>query len=200
MRASMMLAVAAFPFCAAPAPSQETVGVSGSGTRFLTAIESKIGDQTVKLGLTGAALRKKLFFNVYTLGSYIRPGAGVRTADALAAADCPKQLHLVMERDVDGKDMADAFRTAIRLNYSAPRFEAELTTLIQAFQPHAIKKGDHLWLTHVPGVGLDCNLVGKAQFMVKDVPFARAVWEMYLGERNIDEDIKKGLVGRLPVE
>ena len=30
--------------------------------------------------------------------------------------------------------------------------------------------------------------------------FARAVWQMYLGERNIDSDMKKELVARLPVD
>lgn len=45
---------------------------------------------------------------------------------------------------------------------------------------------------------MHCELVGKAQVTVKDAAFARAVWEMYLGRRNIDEDIKKGLAERLP--
>ena len=114
MTMSRLLTLAFVVLCGPVVYAQETVGVSGSRTRFPVAIECKIGDENVKLALTGAAMRTKLFFNVYTIGGYVRPGGDIRTADALAGADSPKQLHLVMERDVDGKDMADAFRAAVR--------------------------------------------------------------------------------------
>jgi hypothetical protein len=185
---------------AAALRADDTVGVDGSDTRYPITIEHKIGDRDVKLTLTGAAMRKKLFFKVYTIAAYVAQGTDVRSAEALAAADCPKQMHLVMERDVSGKDMAEAFRAGIRLNYDAPRFDRELDTLIDAFKACDIKKGDHFWMTHIPKVGLHCNLVGKSQFLVKDVPFARAVWEIYLGKNNIDSSVKKALVDRLPGE
>jgi hypothetical protein len=183
--------------CGAAARAEETVGVEGSNTRYPTVIDAKVGDKDVKLALTGAAMRKKLFFKVYTIAGYVEQGAAVRTAEELAAADCPKQMHLVMERDVDGKDMAEAFRAGIRLNYAAPRFDRELDTLIDAFRAVDIKKGDHFWMTYIPKVGLHCNLVGKSEFLVKDVAFARAVWEIYLGKNNLGESIKKALAERL---
>lgn len=177
--------------------SADDVEVRGSGNSYKAAIETKVADKPVKMVLTGTALRKRAFFSVYTIGSYVEAGAAVNTPEELAAKDCPKQLHLIMERDVGGRDMADAFVSAIRQNYPEPKFAAELKTLSDFMQAQTVKKGDHVWLTHVPKVGLHCNLVGKTDVQIKDVAFSQAVWEIYLGKKNIGDAIKKGLVSRL---
>src|SRR6516164_1497251 len=107
---------------AAGVSATELVGVRGSNTQFTTTMGITVGGKPVQLVLTGVALREKFFFNVYAIGSYVLEGAGVRTAEELAAVDKPKQLHLVMERDVSGTDIAEAFVVAIRQNYPTPAF------------------------------------------------------------------------------
>ncbi len=175
----------------------EVVGVPGSSTQYTTPVEAISEGKPVQLVLTGTALRQKYFLNVYAIGSYVQQGASVRTAEELAASDSPKRLHLIMERAVAGKDMAEAFRVAIRMNYPEPAFAAEVNTLVQQLQNHTAEKGDQILLTHVPGVGLHCNLSGKAEFTIKNVHFSQAVWNIYLGKNNLGEAIKKGLVSRL---
>lgn len=155
------------------------------------------GGKAVKLTLTGAAMRQKVFVNVYAVASYVQEGAAVRGADDVAAADVPKQLQLVMQRDVAGKDMAEAFRGAIRLNYAEPTFQAEVETLVRMLRDSTVRKGDLIVLTHLPGVGLQVNVAGKNEFVVKNAKFSRAVWDIYLGPNNLGESIKKGLVSRL---
>src|SRR5689334_8407585 len=113
---SKVLAVAVVLAAAAAGLAAELVGVPGSDTQFTTTMEWTVNDKPVTLVLTGTAMREKYFLNVYALASYIQEGSGVRNAAELAAADVPKQLHLVMERSVDGKDMAEAFVVAIRAN------------------------------------------------------------------------------------
>jgi hypothetical protein len=189
-----ILALAVVGACATAALAQEMVDVPGSHTQYPTPVETRIGDQPVTLVLTGTALRKKYFFNVYAIGSYIQAGVSVQTAEELAALDVPKQLRLVMERDVESKDMAEAFRAAIRLNYPEPAFANELATLTQALQGLTFKKGDHVRLSHVPKIGLRIDFSGQGSFQIANVAFARAVWEIYLGKNNIDEQIKRRLV------
>lgn len=175
----------------------ELVGVSGSNIRYPSHGEAKIGDKQVKVVLTGTALRKKYIFSVYAIGSYIQEGVSVGSAEELVAADCGKRLHLVMERDVGGKEMAEAFKTAVRNNYDAPAFEDELDTLIGTMQSVEVNRGDQVFLDHVPGVGFHVELVGKTAVTIKNVAFARAVWEIYLGKHNLGDAIKQGLVSRL---
>ena len=60
-----------------------------------------------------------------------------------------------------------------------------------------VNKGDQVWITNVPGYGLHIHLVGKKQEFIPGVKFSKAVWEIYLGEKNIGEAVKKALVSRL---
>src|SRR5262245_30230130 len=110
MLSRRMLAAAVVLLGGTGALAAELVGGRGSDTRFTTTMESTAAGKTAKLVLTGVALRQKYIFNIYAIGSYVREGAGVRTAEDLAAADCPKCLHLVMERALEGKDMAEALQ------------------------------------------------------------------------------------------
>ncbi|MHB1424192.1 MAG: chalcone isomerase family protein [Gemmataceae bacterium] len=175
----------------------ELVGVPGSGTHYTTTMDISIGGKPVHLVLTGVALRQKLFFNVYTLGSYVLEGAALHTAEDLAALDRPKQLHLVMERDVAGGDIAEAFSVAIRQNYPTPNFNEEVNRLVEVMREIEFKKGDHIYLTHQPGIGLRCQVIGKGDFTIENPDFSRAIWDIYLGKNNIGDGIKKGLVSRL---
>jgi hypothetical protein len=127
----------------------------------------------------------------------VQEGRAVRSAGELAATDCPKQLHLVMEREVTGEQMAESFTAAIRMSHPAPAFAPELAALTGLLRGRTIRKGDHIWLTHIPGVGFHCHVVGQGQHLITNVGFSRAVWNVYLGEKNLGESIKRGLVSRL---
>lgn len=192
-----MAVIAMTVLTAGGASAVELVGVRGSSTRFTTTMEATVGDKPVRLLLTGAAVRQKVIINVYAIASYVQEGVTVRTPEQLAEVDCVKRLHLVMERDVDGKDMAAAFQTAIRANHPAPAFAAEVEQLTRTIQGNAAKKGDHIFLTHLPGTGLHVSMAGKADFTVRNPAFSRAVWDIYLGKINLGEGIRRGLVSRV---
>jgi len=175
----------------------QNVGVSGSSVTYPAVSDIKVGDKTVKTVLTGTALRTKLIVNVYAIGSYVEEGAGVRSAMDLVTCDKYKRLHLVMERSISGSDFAEAFRSAVRLNYNAPMFQEEIDTLVAYMKTTSLRKGDHIFLTHVPGVGIHIHSPGKADFLIKNTKFSQAIWEIYLGKNNLGDAIKKGLVSRL---
>ncbi len=195
-RFNRILALALLGCCAGGANAQ-MVGVEGSGNQYPATVVRSFAGRDVRMRLTGAALRSKYFFNVYTIGSYLDENVKARTAEELAAVNAPRQLHLIMERDVDGKDMAEAFQSAIRMNYRAPAFDDELTKLSAYMKANPVKKGDQVFLTYVPNVGLHVNVVGRPEMMIPNVGFARAVWEIYLGPNNLGDAIKKGLTSRL---
>jgi hypothetical protein len=186
-----------FTGIAATAHGQEMVTATGSSRQYPTKVETSIADKKVSLNLTGAVLRKRAFFSVYTVGSYVQGGTNIKTADQLAGADTVKQLHIIMERDVSGQDMAKAFRDAIMAAYPDNRFAAELSQLCALLEAHPVAKNDEIWITHFPGYGIYCNLVGKKTQWIKGLPFAKAVWDIYLGPKCINESIKAALISRL---
>jgi hypothetical protein len=191
-----LLVTVALVLCVAGAVAAEMVGVPGSNAKFPDLTEIQIGDKSVRMVLTGTALRTRYWFNVYAIASYVELAVNVHGAEHLIALDCPKQLHLVMERDVEGKDMAEAFKAAIRLNHDEPEFAGEIGTFTGAMAA-GVKKGDHILLTHVPKVGLRCGVAGKPEFTIENPAFARAVWEIYFGQNNLGYSIKEGLLSRL---
>jgi hypothetical protein len=174
----------------------DTVGVSGSSVQYPTEAVAAIGDKKYPEKLSGTAMRKKALFNVYTIGSYVSTEFRGRSAEELASCDMAKQLHLVLERNVSGADMARAFDEAINANHPS-EFATELGKLKTLIKAHDVQRGEHVWITHVPGYGLHIQLVGKTSEFIPGLAFAKAVWEIYLGQKNVGESVKKGLVSRL---
>ena len=175
----------------------EQVGVQGSETTFPTEIEASVTGRTVQLALTGTALRAKRGVHAYAIAGYALKGADLHSAEELARADVPKRLHLVLERPVDGRSLAQSFRTAVRLNHAEPAFEAEIKSLEHYMRNMSARKGEHLMMTHLPGIGLHIRVAGKVDFVIRSVGFSRAIWDIYLGEKNLGEPLKTGLTSRL---
>ncbi len=195
----LMIILVLIPAEAVLAAGGEEVGVPGSSTKYPVSINSNVGGKDVSLVLTGTAQRKKAMFKVYTIGSYVEQGAVINNAAELAQKDCAKQLHLVMERNVDGKTMAEAFIEGIDLNYPDTNFPEQKKSLLEFMTQHSLNTNDHVWLTHVPGVGFNCKLPGNAEITIKDLGFSQAIWEIYLGNNNIGDAVKSGMTSRLPV-
>lgn len=196
MKSAWILSVAAIFLAVAVSSADESVPVKGSNVKYPVAITATLGDKQFAQKLTGVAMRKKAFVDVYTIGSYVANDFKGKTPEELASADVIKQFHLVMERNVSGSDMAKAFETAIRANYGS-EFDADLAKLTGLIAQYDLNKGDQVWITHVPGYGLHFNLVGKRQEFIPGLKFAKAVWDIYLGPKNVGEAVKKGLTSRL---
>lgn len=174
----------------------DTLGVPGSTVRFPVQITQSFGHGPVPLRLTGAALRKKFFFNVYAMSSYLAEGVEVHSPAQLAAIDKPKSLQLVMERSVDGSTMASAVTASVRANYPKG-LDRELHQLQQFMIATPVAYRDVVWLRHLPGKGFHCEIVGKGEVYIPSTAFSKAIWDIYLGPINMGEHIKAGLVRRL---
>jgi len=170
---------------------------AGGDTLFPKEIDAVIGGDKVKLVRTGTAVRKSAGFKVYNVASYLGHGVKLQTAEQLAVADHPKQLELVFVLTVAGDEMADAFRGILRQNYPEPMFAEEVKALTGLLQKAAVKRGDHVWITHIPKVGLQCRREGKEEVLIRNVEFSKAVWNNYFGENNCGEVVKRGLVSEL---
>jgi hypothetical protein len=165
---------------------------SAADTDFPLQIDSQIGDRSVRLVRTGSAIRRKGPFKVYRVASYLQAGVTLRSAEELAATDSAKQLHLIMVRSVTGATMARSFELVFRENHPSPAFDAEVKTVVELFQKNPVSRGDHVWLTHIPKVGLQCRWNGQ-ETLLKNVDFSKAVWENYFGKHNVGEDVKRDL-------
>jgi Chalcone isomerase-like len=172
-------------------------GGGGGESPFPKEIEAVIGGDKVKLVRTGTAVRKSAGFKVYNVASYLGRGVKLQTAEQLAQADQPKQLELIFLLTVAGDEMADSFRNMLRQNYPEPAFAEEVKALTGLLQKAAVKRGDHVWITHIPKVGLQCRRENKEEVLIRNVDFSKAVWDNYFGENNCSELVKRALVSEL---
>ena len=179
------------------ATATAALGVKPDGTdiSYRSTAQVTIDGQPVKLRWTGGGVREKAWVNVYAIGGFLAEGVKVSGARGFASVDAPKMLHLVMEREVSGSKMANAFEEAIRANYKSG-FGGEISKLKGFLKSKAASKGEHIKFIHRPGKGLKVQRRGKS-IEIDGVKFSTAVWDIYLGSENVGSDIKKGLVKRL---
>jgi len=160
-------------------------------------IEDKAQLGSAELVLNGAGLRKLVFFNVYAMGLYL-PKKTSSAAEAIAM-DGPKRASLRMLRDVGAARFTKALTEGIEENHTeaqvkalAPRIQA--LTAIMAEVGEA-KKGMTItldWNGAATVIGVAGTPTGKP---IEGADFYRALLRIWLGEKPVQEDLKKALLG-----
>jgi hypothetical protein len=184
-RALLLLALAL------PAFGAEVAGVK---------IDDKDKLASAELVLNGAGLRKRAFFQVYAIGLYLQEKKAA-AADAIAAPG-PKRVLIHMLRDVAADQFGEALSDGMKDNVS----EAEM----KAFEPRLkqlqaimlsmkeAKKGMRITLDWTPA-GTAVTVDGKAAGQpIPGEDFYRALLKIWLGERPVQDDLKKALLGEKP--
>lgn len=160
----------------------------------------KLPDEDQKLVLNGAGLRKRAFFQVYVIGLYL-PEKKAAAAEAVAAAG-PKRIAIHMVRDVGADQFGDALTDGMKDNVSEAEmkaFEPRLNQLqaILASVKEA-KKGMRITLDWTPG-GTVVTTDGKpAGPPIPGEDFYRALLKIWLGDKPVQDDLKKALLGEKP--
>jgi hypothetical protein len=170
----------------------EDVTEPRTGVKF----PGQIGD----MKLMGAGVRTRTFLKVkvYAIAFYaaeasVRGKSGAALYQEAVWGDFPKQIVLHFVRDVTTEQVQAAFRESLVL---AGADKAK----IEAFVGHfgETKEGQRYVLKWAPGGVIEATINGVVKPPVADKPFAGAVFAIWLGDRPIQEDIKKDLVARVP--
>jgi hypothetical protein len=190
------LAVALVLGALAPPLAAQEVAEPRSGTKFPVKVDG--------LSLLGVGVRTRTFLKVqvYAIGLYVADSAlsGPLAAhqgqigspafyQQLVQGDFPKQVTLKFLRDLDAEQIQEAMREALR---GADR--AKVDTFVSYFP--AIKTGQECVLRGAPGGTLETLMAGAPKPPIADKAFAAAVFAIWLGEKPIQEDVKKALVSR----
>ena len=149
------------------------------------------------LVLNGAGLRKRFVFDVYAMGLYL-PQKSASDAAVLKQPG-PKRIALHMLRDVPADQFSDALADGIRENHSEAEAKALLPRLAELVaimaQVKEAKKGMAIMLDWNGGgtqVSIDGRATGKP---IAGEDFYRALLRIWLGERPVQDDLKKALLG-----
>ena len=152
-----------------------------------------------ELVLNGAGIRTRTIFKVYVAGLYLPEKKGT-TADVLALAG-PKRVAMTMLRDLGAQQLSEALAEGIRNNSSAVEQETlkarieELLAIMNALVE--AKKGDAILLDFLPDSGTRVVVNGQPRGKpIAGDDFYRALLRIWLGDKPLDGDLKKGMLGQ----
>ena len=161
-----------------------------AGIRF----DDKTKVATADLALTGAGLRKRLFFQVYAIGLYVQD----RKADLIAQPG-PKRVQMHMLRDVGAEQFTGALADGIKANHSEAETKALEPRVSQLGAIMAgLKEAKTGMVIALDWTGKETVLVvnGKpAGSPIQGEDFYRALLRIWLGENPVQDDLKKALLG-----
>jgi len=152
-----------------------------------------------ELVLNGAGIRTRAIFKVYVGALYL---SEKKTAanDVLALAG-PKRVSMTMLRDLTAQQLSEALAEGIRNNASAAEQEAlkgridELLGIMDAL--NEAKKGDAILLDSLPESGTRVMVNGRPRGKpIAGEDFYRALLKIWLGDKPVDGDLKKGMLGQ----
>ena len=148
-----------------------------------------------ELALKGTGLRKRLFVQVYAMGLYVAD----RKADPIAQGGA-KRVAIHMLRDVDADTFTKALVDGMRPNHDEATMKAlepriaQLNAIMAGIKE--AKKGMAIALDWVPGAGTQVTIDGKAAGKpIEGEDFYRALLRIWLGDKPVQDDLKKSLLG-----
>jgi len=161
----------------------------------------KIDDKTrvadADVTLNGAGLRKRAFFKVYAMGLYVPQKSS--NAAQLMDQPGPKRITIRMLRDVSADAFNEALGDGIRANHS----EAEVKALEPRLKAlgaviHEIKEAKKGMAIDLDWTGADTQVAvnGKpAGKPIAGADFYKALLKIWLGDKPVQDDLKKALLG-----
>lgn len=160
-----------------------------SGSRFPE--EVSVADRVLRLNGVGV-VTKAIFVKVYVVGLYLeQPTTHARAAISIDEA---KRIVIGMKHNVSRRAFVQAVEMAIMLNSRSaiPTLRSRLDLLEHALP--ALKKGDVLDFTYLPGVGTRMRCQGK-ELTIPGKDFADALFSVWLGPKPVSSTLKRQLLG-----
>ena len=176
---------AALAFCAV-ASAAEVGGVR---------LDDNVNVGGQELLLNGAGVRTRVVFKVYVASLYL-PQKASDAQGVLAKA--PRRIQLNLLRALSADQFVDALNEGLAENNTAAELAAvkaqvdQLATIMRSFRD--VKEKDIVTLDYVDGA-TRVALNGDTKGSIPGEPFNQALTRVWLGEKPVQADLKKALLG-----
>jgi hypothetical protein len=149
-----------------------------------------------QLVLNGAGLRKKFFIKVYAAGLYLRARTG--DARAIIADDAPMVVLMKFIHDgISPEKLVAAWNEgfAKATGDDLAPIQAEVQRFDALFTATA-HEGDVYQFLYTPGEGVRVDMNGLTVGTIPGLPFKRALFAIWLGDKPADRSLKDGMLGK----
>ena len=148
-----------------------------------------------ELVLNGGGVRKRVVFSVYVATLYL-PQKASDLAGVLAQG--PRRIRLDLLRTLSADALIDALNEGLEANNSATELAAvktavdQMASIMKSFGQ--VKEKDVVTLDYHDGV-TDVALNGEVKGAVPGEAFNQALTRVWLGDKPVQSDLKKALLG-----
>jgi len=151
----------------------------------------QVGGKT--LVLNGMGIRSKYMVKVYVGGLYLEQKSS--DANSIVNSDGPKEILMHFLHGASKSQMTDAFNDGFSDN--SPDAMKSMKSQIDQFLGglDAVKSGDEMVVTYVPGTGSSLAINGQKKVTVTGSGFATVLFSVWLGPKPPNADLKKGMLG-----
>ncbi len=160
-------------------------------------LEPRARMDDVGLVLNGSGLRSFLFFDIYAIGLYLP--YRLTDVEAILGKDLPHRVQITLLRDMSTERGVDKLMGGLEDNNTPEELAAIETPLKQFFgvirSLGQVAKGSVLYLDYLPGVGTRVSFNHRVVGTVPGSDFNRSLLKIWLGERPIQNNLKKALLG-----
>ena len=158
-------------------------------------LDDKVSMGAQELALNGAGIRTRVVFKVYVASLYL-PQKAAELAAVLAKS--PRRIQLNMLRTLSADQLVEALNEGLAENNIAAELAAvksqidALATIMKSFKE--VKEKDVITLDFVDGA-TRIGLNGEAKGNIGGDAFNQALTKVWLGEKPVQADLKKSLLG-----
>ena len=157
--------------------------------------KATVGGQ--ELVLNGAGVRTRLVFKVYVGALYV-PQKTTSVADVIGKNQA-RRVTLLLQRDVSADQLLEALRAGLAENNSQAdldRIKGQVDEFYAIFKTVGeAKAGQVINIDYMPADGTRVLLDGAPKGTVAGEPFNKALLMTWLGDRPVQESLKKAMLG-----
>ena len=145
--------------------------------------------------LVGMGIRKKFFFKIYVGGLYME-NLSHKPNRVISDLGIKRVVMHFLYKEVSPKKLRDAWTDDFKNNLGN-RFDSLKKKIDQfnAFFTEPVRKGDEIWITYLPGKGIQVLVKGKEMGTIPGIDFMKAVFSVWFGEIPADSGLKWGMLG-----
>ena len=145
--------------------------------------------------LVGMGVRKKFFFKIYVGGLYMEHPSN-KPERVISDLGIKRVVMHFLYKEVSAKKMREAWTEGFKDNLG-DQFDAMKKKIDQfnALFTEPVRKGDEIWVTYLPGKGIQVIEKGKEKGIIPGIDFMKAVFSIWFGEVPADSHLKWGMLG-----
>lgn len=151
----------------------------------------------MSLQLNGAGIRTKYFFKIYVGALYLPEKQ--TSGDAIIAQNREHRMEMHILYGLSSDQLFDGFNEAIAECHTPAELaalDADLKAMRRIFDSiKKVKRGDVIALDYSPASGTHFSVNGMARGTIAGPAFSRALLKIWLGNKPVQDDLRKGLLG-----